>query len=405
MRTELPGAGPAQLLVDLSVLAEKDDKSGIQRVVRGVLQALFAQPPTGYLIAPIRDAGGYYVYAEQFLPGTAPVAQTMAGEEENASRPIGMRAGDIFIGLDLCPNHVPGNLERYADMRRHGVAVYFVVYDLLPVTHPEMFSAGAKPWFSRWLAAISACADGLLCISRAVADDLLDWIDTADVVRERPLQVGYFHLGADIQASSPSFGMTSEDRVLLEQVCARPSVLMVGTLEPRKMHTQALDAFEVLWRRGVQANLVIVGKSGWLTEDLARRLTLHGENGKRLFWLKHASDEVLLQLYERSAALLAASVAEGFGLPLIEAAQQRLPVMARDIPVFREVGGTHAYYFQAAHAGELATSIQDWLRLHEAGQAPSSVAMPWLTWAGSAQQLLDTILKQRWYRQASTIMG
>jgi len=88
-----------------------------------------------------------------------------------------------------------------------------------------------------------------------------------------------------------------------------------------------------------------VGKMGWKMDVFKVRLDTHPELNKRLFWLNGISDAYLEKVYGACRALIAASVAEGFGLPLIEAAQKGLPVLARDIPVFREVGGTGATYF------------------------------------------------------------
>ena len=56
-----------------------------------------------------------------------------------------------------------------------------------------------------------------------------------------------------------------------------------------------------------------------------------------MLWLEGISDEYLDKVYAASTCLIAASEGEGFGLPLIEAAQHKLPIIARDIPVFREV--------------------------------------------------------------------
>jgi glycosyltransferase involved in cell wall biosynthesis len=166
---------------------------------------------------------------------------------------------------------------------------------------------------------------------------------------------------------------------------------MVGTLEPRKGNLQVLDAFEKLWHRGSDVNLVVVGKQGWMVEALIDRLHNHEELGKRLFWLEGISDEYLEKVYAASTCLIAASYGEGFGLPLIEAAQQKLPIIARDIPVFREVAGEHAFYFQADHPAELAQALQAWLALYQTEQHPKSDHMPWLTWKESAQQLLKAM--------------
>ena len=131
---------------------------------------------------------------------------------------------------------------------------------------------------------------------------------------------------------------------------------------------------------------------------MAQQLRNHPERERRLFWLDGISDEMLGKLYGSCSALLAASVGEGFGLPLIEAAQCGLPIIARDLPVFQEVGGAHASYFSGAEAETLAAALQQWLLLHAAGQAPPSTALPWLSWQESTAQLLQVLVGQRPYR-------
>jgi glycosyltransferase involved in cell wall biosynthesis len=146
-----------------------------------------------------------------------------------------------------------------------------------------------------------------------------------------------------------------------------------------------------LWQQHIDVNLVIVGKKGWMVDALAERINTHAELGKRLFWLDGISDEYLEGIYKASACLVSASEGEGFGLPLIEAAKQGIPILARDLPVFREVAGDHAFYFAGLSAEDLALAVEDWLELHQNKQAPDSKLVPILTWAQSAQQLVDQL--------------
>jgi glycosyltransferase involved in cell wall biosynthesis len=217
--------------------------------------------------------------------------------------------------------------------------------------------------------------------------------------RARNLDIGYFHLGANIAQSDPISGMAKDAAATLAQISSRPSFLMVGTVEPRKGHAQTLAAFERLWRDGLDVNLVIVGKKGWLVEALLRPLRSHAERGKRLFWLETCSDDMLMRLYEDCAALLMASEGEGFGLPLIEAALYKLPIICRDLSVFKEVAGENAYYFHETEPEDLANGIREWIQLNKSGQAPDSSGMPWLTWKQSTAQLLDVILGDQWYKK------
>jgi glycosyltransferase involved in cell wall biosynthesis len=390
-----PPRAPRQLLVDVSAVVQTDIKTGIQRVVRSVLLALIANPPAGFRIEPVFSTGGNrsYHYARQFTLGM--VGETGLPLED---APVDLRPGDAFLGLDLFTNGTSQNQVLLQSMRDHGVQIYFVVFDLLPVLRPDVFPFGTEQYFGDFLRTVTTVADGLLCISRAVADELIAWVGQQPGGRMAPLQVGYFHLGADIDASAPSFGLPPNAEHVFEAVRARPSFLMVGTVEPRKGHAQALAAFELLWQQGVQINLVIVGKQGWMVEKLVERMESHPEKEQRLFWLPGVSDEMLLKLYASSAALLAPSEGEGFGLPLIEAAQHNIPIIARSLPVFREVAGEHAYYFEGKAPEDLSATISRWLALQAEGKAPASTGMPWLTWSDSAQQVLDAVERQQWYK-------
>jgi glycosyltransferase involved in cell wall biosynthesis len=95
--------------------------------------------------------------------------------------------------------------------------------------------------------------------------------------------------------------------------------------------------------------------------------------------------------------LIAASQGEGFGLPLIEAARHKLPILARDIPAFREVAGGHASYFTGKEPGDLANALKNWLALRAENRHPKSDNMPWLTWAQSVEQLKGVLLQGNWH--------
>jgi glycosyltransferase involved in cell wall biosynthesis len=384
-----PAAMPT-LFVDISELCKHDGKSGIQRVVRSILAEWLNHPPRGYVVRPVYTKAGepFYRYANHF---TALFLGQLAPPTDQ-DEAISFTAGDVYLCLDLLMDVLPHKQSYLDTMRAHGVSIFFVVYDLLILQLPHCFVESLQAHYDKWIHAV-AQYDGAMCISHAVADELREWLVDNGPVRSRPFQIGAFHLGADLDQSMPSTGLPESPALRIESLEPLPNFLMVGTLEPRKGHAQTLDAFELLWASGVQANLIIVGKHGWLVDDLATRLIEHPELGKRLLWLEGASDEYLEHLYNHSDCLVAASYGEGFGLPLIEAAQHKLPIVARDLPVFREVAGEHALYFKGDTAQDIADTLAHWLGLFENQQHPQSADMPWLTWKGSAQQLISEIDK------------
>ena len=385
--------GPADkptLFVDISELCKHDGKSGIQRVVRSILLEWLKNPPEGYVIRPVYTKAGepFYRYAAQF---TTMFLGKEAGEADQ-DEAISYRAGDIYLCLDLLMDVLPHKQSYLDTMRAHGVSIFFVVYDLLILQLPHCFVESLQAHYLKWIHAV-AHYDGAMCISYAVADELREWLDKNMPQRKRPFRIGAFHLGADIDQSMPSIGLPENPALRIESLEESPNFLMVGTLEPRKGHAQTLDAFELLWAAGVEANLIIVGKHGWLVDELAARLVSHPELGRRLLWLEGVSDEYLEHLYHHCDCLVAASYGEGFGLPLIEAAQYKLSIIARELSVFREVAGDYAWYFNGASAQDIADSVTEWLKLYEHKQHPQSGEMPWLTWKGSAQQLIGEIDK------------
>lgn len=381
-----PRLAPRQLLIDISELVQRDSESGIQRVVRSILSELLKQPPDGYRIEPVyATTDQSYRYARRFTLRFLGCPESILFDE-----PIEYHAGDLFLGLDLQPQIVPAQQAFYQQLRNYGVQVQFVVYDLLPITMPKAFLEGAEKSHHTWLKVVAE-SDGGVCISKAVADELSNWFKTNGPTRQRPFKIDWFHLGADIDASAPSKGMPDNAKAVISTLDVRPSFLMVGTIEPRKGYVQTLAAFELLWTDGIDANLVLVGKQGWMTESLVDRLRNNPELGKRLFWLDGISDEYLAKVYTASTCLIAASEGEGFGLPLIEAVQHKLPIIARDIPVFSEVAGQYAYYFNGLDPESLAVCIKNWFALHADDKSLLSTCIPSLTWAQSTKQLLKIL--------------
>ncbi|NLY09868.1 MAG: glycosyltransferase [Tissierellia bacterium] len=375
-----------QLLVDISELVKRDIKTGIQRVVRSILHEWLHNPPVGWRVEPVyaTEEKGYR-YARKFTASFLNFPSDILADDL-----VEYNTGDVFIGLDLNQKIVSAHKNFYQQMRSDGVKVYFMVYDLLPITLPKAFPSEMIGIHEEWLKTVVE-NDGAICISKSVADELAAWMQTKGISLQSPFKISWVHLGADMENSLPTSGLPDNANNVIKAIYSRPSFLMVGTLEPRKGHSQVLAAFERLWNKGMNINLVIVGKRGWMTEKLVETISKHYELNKRLFWLDGASDEYLEILYDACTCLINASEGEGFGLPIIEAAKHNLPIISRDIPVFREVAGEHAYYFNGLEPEAVEKCIKDWLSLYEKGKHPVSKNINWLTWKETAQQLLEKI--------------
>ncbi len=381
-----------RIFVDVSVIRRSDWHTGIQRVVKNILVCLNEMENTEFVVQPVyicKDSAKFlYDGTYATLSNDLKTFDGSAIEYGNA---------DIFLGLDLSSDTPHHGEKRLREMRERGLRIFFVIYDLLPILYPDFFPDGVSQGFTSWLRSVTDLADGVICISKAVADELVEWLAKNPSARDdRELKIGYFHLGSDIEKHTIPAEMHSGDRDILGPITSCPFLLMVGTLEPRKGHAQAVAAFDLLWRQGIDINLVIVGKQGWRVEELIEKLRGHPQLQKRLFWFERASDALLLKLYETASGLLVASECEGFGLPLIEAARYNVPIIARDLPVFREIGGEHAYFFMGKAPEDLANAVRNWLELKARNEIPCSENIRSLTWEESATQLLNVLIQGEW---------
>lgn len=312
-----------------------------------------------------------------------------------SARVVKFHASDVLVLLD--PSWSVDLSRELARARAAGATIWVVVYDLIPLLRPDLAPEGSSLLMDKWLRRALRYADGLLGISRCVADDLKTHLARRDFTS--PVTIDYFYLGADLNAQSASLPLDGVARA-----CAGPPgcvFLIVGTIEPRKNHALVLAAFDRLWAQGLDVRLLVFGRLGWRSDELARHLRGHSEYGHRLFWMDSGTDSELDYAYRHASALIFASLSEGFGLPLVEAMRYGLPVIASDIPVFRELGLDYPTYFDFADPASLEGAI----RAHLAGgtdtKTDGATPRAWLSWVESAQMLLAKVTSDA-HIQAST---
>lgn len=315
----------------------------------------------------------------------------MAGYSPLTKRasPLAVEPGDHLVLLDSTWQ------ERYFDqvegLKAKGLKVTAVIYDVIPLTRPEFFQDRLRDIYKKWFARVAQYADGFACISRAVRDEVRSVVaDQAGRERSESCSYSYFHLGSELDLRQGDGDPQGE----LVDIFTSPTpvFLNVGTLEPRKNHAYLLDAFDMLWRVGSKARLCLVGGIGWKCETLIARIRNHPQNGSSLFWFGKLGDAGLDYAYRHASSLVISSHAEGFGLPIVEALQRGLPVMASDIPVFREIGGEFVAYFDLKDPSSLMELV---LSYERTGKFAAGVRSPtdwsWMDWKDSAKQLIDGV--------------
>lgn len=277
-------------------------------------------------------------------------------------------------------------------LKRDGVGIVAVIYDLIPLTHPQFYDTRLLQVFNAWFDWISRTANGYVAISATVRDqvreELQRRVGPADA---NELWFDYFHLGSELDLREANDAV--EPRLIRLFDTPEPVFLMVSTIEPRKNHDYLLDAFEHAWAAGSTARLCIAGRIGWKCDTLLARVRDHPQLNKRLFMFNDLSDTSLEYAYSHARSLVFPSWVEGFGLPLVEAMQRGLPAMGSDIPVFREIGGEFMAYFDLAEPQSLADLV---IRFERSGQFPAALDVAdwrWIGWREASAQLAERTLR------------
>jgi glycosyltransferase involved in cell wall biosynthesis len=213
------------------------------------------------------------------------------------------------------------------------------IHDLIPVSHPDLCLDDPAYFYDLVDSLLDSC-QGIHCISRYTADQIDRFFGSKAAkklfVAHQPIPLA--HLNDDFEVNA------------LRRYRARhlPSsgegkyILQVGSIEPKKNHSTTLEAFRRLREKDSSLRLVIIGKPGWLTEDLCDYLATAKPDG--IEWLRAASFGTLVRYMQSASAVVFPSLVEGWGLPPLEAMSHGVPVVASPIPPCKEACESAALY-------------------------------------------------------------
>jgi glycosyltransferase involved in cell wall biosynthesis len=319
-----------RLFLDVTVTYKSKINSGVQRVIR----ELCRHGKINGALAPVIISDGHFV--------TTP-------DHER----ISFRRGDKLLLLDSSWTNTNIYPEALKFAKNDGADIILGIYDLIPSNQPGFVHPYYTVLFEEWLITISPYCCAALAISRFSADAFVDWASKRSALTTIK-KIGWFQLGADVpQVMELNRVAPSQNEYLPDNY-----LLSVGTIEPRKGYSVALDAFDNLWSSGVSLNYVIVGRRGDLSSHIVERITNHPQFGKKLFWPQNVDDKQLHKYYKNTTGLLIPALAEGYGLPLIEASFYQKPIIASDIPVFREIAPKGVIFYSACSSTDLAETIK-----------------------------------------------
>ena len=249
-----------------------------------------------------------------------------------------------------------------------------IVYDLLPIQRPEWFPPTLVGKYVAYLTLLRH-VDAISCISGVVHDDLMKLMPLICRSKPAPL-IAHHYLGADFAAASHSSHLVTS--------LTLPVVLCVGTIEPRKNQARVLEAMMRAQQRGCRFTGVFVGNAGWLNGHFRACLQDAIRQGCDIRLHEHASDADLAALYRASACTIYCSLAEGFGLPVIESVMRRRPCITSDRGSMKEIGEQigGCVFVDPENADDIAGAIQRLLEDTEAsaGVVSAAARATWTTW-------------------------
>lgn len=226
--------------------------------------------------------------------------------------------------------------------KKKGAVVVPILHDLIPLTHGQYCNQAFVLDFKKTLPILIEKTDAILTVSKTVKASVEKWLE--DNYPNKRIPIDYFYSGSDLGVSAMKDDLNVREEI--KQLTERHDVfLMVGTIEPRKGHADVLESFDEIWTAGGNGCLCIIGNVGWDVDELMHRLRAHNQLGRNLFVYHDANDTELRLLYSKVRSLIFSSYVEGFGLPLVEAISHGLPVIARDMDIFHEIGGDWPCYF------------------------------------------------------------
>jgi glycosyltransferase involved in cell wall biosynthesis len=226
------------------------------------------------------------------------------------------------------------------------------VMDLSYLFFPEMFNKSDLLQLRNWTAYSVRKANKILTISNSSKDDI---IKEYKVGKDKVIVT---HLGIK-ESITLTPHIYSMSQLKAKYDLSDNFILFVGTLQPRKNITSLIKAFakvaqEEKLPKGLQ--LVIVGRKGWLYEEILEAPKELGID-KKVKFLENVENDELPLFYKNALCFVLPSLYEGFGLPVLEAMQQGCPVITSNISSLPEAGGDAALYVDPEDVDDIAKKI------------------------------------------------
>jgi glycosyltransferase involved in cell wall biosynthesis len=244
--------------------------------------------------------------------------------------------------------HAPRRLDW---IKQSGGRALFMVHDLFPISYPEYYNREQARLHRRRIETMARIGDIIVFNSNATKSAWDDYVKDTRLPRPPGAVVP---LGVD--------------RIFLDRVSLRrmpdgpPYFVVLGTIEARKNLSFLLQVWREWVRRSGKpmARLVIVGRRRSSAESAVDLLERCPDLESSVIEVAEVADIRVARLLKGARALLAPSLAEGFGLPVAEALGLGVPVIASNIDAHREAGGSAVDYLDPLDGAAWVQALDDY---------------------------------------------
>ena len=262
----------------------------------------------------------------------------------------------FFQTSELLQSLEVGKIESFKDECKIAVSIY----DILPITHPEWFTDYLGEAFLRFFDSAWNFADLLIVNCNKTKGDIETYTASKEVsVRQNlPIikKVDLWSVATPKKQIREKQGDNSP-KVMNIFANTDPILLLLSTVEPRKGHEELINAAKLAWSQGAKFNLLFIGQLGWISKSFKTEYQefLRIEKS-RAIWFDSVEDHELEEFMSTTNLLISPSLDEGYGLPIAESSQRRIPVLANGIPTYQELFGNHVVLYGP---GESFESLQN----------------------------------------------
>lgn len=383
-----------KVYIDISEFLKIDAITGIQRVMREIIVRFIGYKEFETILLSYSEKNDYFKIVDnnRFLEF---FERNIGNKEEIFNGTYleieEMKEGDIFFDLDVAWSATLKRSYLLPKLKKQHVKIVAQIYDIMAITHFQYFTEHFTYTFMEFIGAHLLYADTIIVSTKASLKILEEF---ALKVGAGPIEGKVAYLGADFKRNvNENVKVQSKVDEIVQK---EKYILMVGTIEPRKNHQLVLDAFN----KGIANlgyNLVFAGRIGWKNEKFLHDMETHPYYGKRIFHIANASNADIDYLYSNAFLVAFPTHMEGFGLPLVEALEHGVPVVATDIDVLKEIGGDYCYYFKANDVQDFVKQIeqiQNNEKIYIEKKEKLRTYCP-ITWDQSANQMKEIILNCR----------